>query len=156
MAAKGREGWRRKRGRDRKERARWRNCHASRMKIPFLTQWKGVYLPGNSHTRRKGGIGEGERMSGRPYVVSGPLPWMLMGVWFHISLGNDCLMEKLGALKMRKEKWKCKTAVGWFLLRARLSWSEVLQLISLRILKWIITMWLCEKGGGSTHTPMCT
>lgn len=26
-----------------------------------------------------------------------------MGVWFHVGLGNDYLMEKLGALKMRKE-----------------------------------------------------
>lgn len=28
---------------------------------------------------------------------------MLLGVLFHISHGNDYLMEKLGALKMRKE-----------------------------------------------------
>lgn len=45
-------------------------------------------------------------MSGRPYVVSGPSPRVLLGVWFHVSLGNDYLMEKLGALKMRRENEK--------------------------------------------------
>lgn len=55
-----------------------------------------------SHKTERG-IGEGERMSGRPDVVSGPLPRELRGVWFHVGLGNDYLMEKLGALKMRKE-----------------------------------------------------
>lgn len=91
--------------------------------IPFRTRWKGVYLPRSSRTRRKRGIGEGERMSSWPHVVSGPLPPMLLGVWFHISLGNDYLMEKLGALKMGKENENknsselvpitCKTQLVW-------------------------------------------
>lgn len=63
--------------------------------IPFLQRWKGVYLPSSSRTGRKRGIGEGERMLGRPGVVSGPLPSESRGVWFQVGLGNDYLMEKL-------------------------------------------------------------
>lgn len=59
---------------------------------------------------------------------------MLLGVWFHIGLGNDYLMEKLGAFKKEeKEKKERKKngggggeirmkkkrgAVGWFPLQA--------------------------------------
>lgn len=150
-----REGRRRKRGRDRRE-GQMKELPWQQNEIPFLTRRKGVYLPGTVAQDGKGGFGEGERISSRPHVVSGPLPWMLLGVWFHISLGNDYLMEKLGALKTGKENEnKKKKSVGWFPLQARLSWSGLLQLISLRILEWIITMWLCE-GGGTTHSPMCT
>lgn len=97
-----REGRRRKRGRDRKE-GQMKELPWQQNEISFLTRWKGVYLPRNTRTRRKGGLGKVRGCRGRPCVVSGPLPWMFLGVWFHISLGNDCLMEKLGALKMRKE-----------------------------------------------------
>lgn len=98
-----REGRRIKRGRDSKRRARWRNCHGSRKKAHSCHS-EGVFtFPGAVAQNGKGGLEKVRGCRTRRRVVSGPLPRALLGVWFHVSLGNDSLMEKLGALKMRKE-----------------------------------------------------
>lgn len=51
---------------------------------------------------------------------------------------------KIGSFKNEEGKWKYKR-------QSRLSWSGLLPLILLCIFEWIITTWLCERGG-TTHT----
>lgn len=131
------------------KRARWGNCRGSRMKSCFRHGEEVFTFPGTVARDRKGGSGKVRGCRAGPYVVSGPSPWLLLGVWFHVSLGNDCLMEKLGALKKRGRKKKIR-----FPFWVRLSWSRSLLLLSLCILQWIVTMWLCE-GGVSTRTLPC-
>lgn len=111
---------------------------------PISDTVKGCLPSQEQSHKTERGIGEGERMSGRPYVVSGPLPWVLLGVWFHISLGNDYLMEKLGALKMKKENEningsrvvpvKTKTQLVWVatVYNATYSWVNNYHVITWR------------------------
>lgn len=58
-------------------------------------------------------------MLSRPCVVPGPSAPALPGVWFHVSPGNDYLMEKFVSFKI--EGGKIETAVSWFPLRAGLN-----------------------------------
>lgn len=107
VAAEGREGRRIQRERvgRRIEPDEGAAMAAERNPIPDMVK---DCLPSREPSRwmERGDWGIGGLVGGcraEPRVVSGPSPPMLPGVRFHVSLGNDYLMEKLQALKMRKE-----------------------------------------------------
>lgn len=135
--------------------ASWRNCHCSRKKSHFWQSERVFTSSGTVAQDGMGGLGKVKGCWAHPYVVSGPLPWVLMGVWFHVSLGNDYLMEKLGALKMRKEN---ENINGGRLVpittETQLVWVAA---ASVATYSWVnnyyVTLW---SGSHYTRTPMHT